>query len=352
MNSLTKNGAGLSIRILRQITEIQQIRSEWHSLFGRCHVTTPFQSPDWLLPWMQVFLPEQLMCIELRSADGLVGLAPLLIYRRDSDRVLAFAGGGVSDYLDVLADPEFELEGASALLQAILEAQEDWGVLDLTDLPEHSPLLKSSLLKGEVKEHDTCSVLRLPNSENDLLHVFSKRQRANLRNARSRLQRAGGGTIESATPENVREFLDDLFTLHANRWSERGEPGVLNDDRTRAFHVSAAPSLVDQGLLHLSRLRLKDCTLAVIYSLMGQQTAYCYLQGFNPEFSHISPGTQLMFSEIKDAVSGGMRNFDLLRGQEAYKQHWRAENKPTYRIQLLHGQVSRLLQSAAESMAA
>jgi CelD/BcsL family acetyltransferase involved in cellulose biosynthesis len=351
MNSLAPNGAGLSTRILRQVSEIQRVRYEWQSLFRRCGVT-PFQNPDWLLPWIEVFSPEKLLCIEVRSADRLVGLAPLLIYCRDSTRVLALAGGGVSDYLDLLVDPEFEVEAISAILHAALDAQEDWGVLDLTDLPDYSALLKSPFFKAEGKEHDTCSVLQLPTSENELLHLFSKRQRANLRNARSRLERAGKSTVEIATAENFCEFLQDLFTLHTSRWSERGETGVLNDHRTREFHSGTAPLLLDRGLLHLSRLRVSDRTAAVIYSLFTNQTAYCYLQGFNPDFSHVSPGTQLMFSVMTNAISHGVRNFDFLRGQESYKQHWRAENKPTYRIQLLRPQVSRFLESAVETTAA
>jgi CelD/BcsL family acetyltransferase involved in cellulose biosynthesis len=326
-------GVDLSARVLRSIPEVQQISSDWRDLFHRCRATA-FQSPDWLLPWIEVFSPEKMMVVEVRCADQLVGLAPLLIYRRDSECVLAFMGGGVSDYLDVLVDRAFGAQVITEMLRAVLNAQEDWAVLDLTDIPSHSLLLNLSEFRGQAREHDSCFVLRLPHTREDLLHLFSKRQRANLRNAYSRLERAGGGQVEIATTETLPEFLGDLFKLHANRWSEQGQSGVLDDERVRAFHRASAPALLQSGQLHLARLRLGHRTIAVIYSLFSQETAYCYLQGFDPEFSSLSPGTQLMFSVMADALARGMGEFDFLRGREAYKQHWRAETKPTFRIQL------------------
>ena len=341
----------MSTRILRDVSEIQRIRSEWRDLFQRCRAT-PFQSPDWIIPWIEVFSPEKLMCIEVRCGDKLIALAPLLIYRREADHVLAFAGGGVSDYLDSLIDPKFEAEAVSAILLSALEAREHWTVLDLTDLPNHSLLLKTELFKSRTTEHDVCSVLHLPENENELLHVFSKRQRANLRNARSRLDRAGGGSPETATEENISDFLNDLFALHSVRWSQRGEPGVLGDARIRKFHSIAAPRLLREGMLRLTRLRSKDRTLSVIYSLSVGDTCFCYLQGFNTEFRQLSPGTLLMFSVIKDALLEGRRDFDFLRGQESYKQHWRAESKPTYRIQVARANLTELLESSTEGIAA
>jgi CelD/BcsL family acetyltransferase involved in cellulose biosynthesis len=281
--------------------------------------------------------------VEVRQGDRLVAIAPLLIYPRQGERVLAFMGGGVSDYLDLLMDPEWD-EAVEQILFTVLKVQEDWSMLDLTDLPAQSPLLKSSLFRNLCREHDSCSVLPLPASEDAFLHLLSKRQRANLRNAHSRLQRAGGGTIEVATAENLPDFLNDLYVLHTGRWSARGEAGVLADQKVREFHRICTPELLENGLLRLSRLRLAHRTLAVIYSLFSSDTAFCYLQGFDPEFGSLSPGTQLMYSAICDAIDHGLNRFDFLRGEEAYKQHWRPERRPTYRIQIRRGDLRVLLQ--------
>jgi CelD/BcsL family acetyltransferase involved in cellulose biosynthesis len=198
-------------------------------------------------------------------------------------------------------------------------------------------------LKAFRLEHDVCSVTLLPSSREALLRLFSDRQRANLRNAQSRLRRAGGGEVQLATDETLCEFLEDLFVLHTSRWSTLGEPGVLAGEQVRRFHLLASPRLLRSGQLCLYRLRVNGRTAAVIYALLARQTVYCYLQGFNPELSFFSPGTLLMFSVMEDAVRRGMRRFDLLRGQETYKRHWRPQAEPTFRVAVPRARLVKLL---------
>ena len=343
MNVDVSSTARITTRVLQSLEEIRAITPEWRELFKRSPATA-FQSPDWLLPWLAVFSPEKIAFVEVRLAGRLIALAPWLIYRRHGELALAFAGGGVSDYLDVLVEPRFEKSALEHILRFAVAINETWTTFDFTDLPAHSPLLALPAFRNSICQHDSCSVLQLPATQEQLPHLFSKRQRANLRNARSRLQRAGGGHIEVATSETVSEFLDDLFRLHTTRWTGRGQAGVLADEKVREFHRRCAPRLLKTGSLHLSRLRTGEHTIAVIYSLFSNQTAYCYLQGFDPEYAHLSPGTQLMYFVICDAIAHGLKQFDFLRGEEAYKQHWRPELTSTYRIQMRRNELAKILQ--------
>jgi CelD/BcsL family acetyltransferase involved in cellulose biosynthesis len=198
--------------------------------------------------------------------------------------------------------------------------------------------------------HDQCSALLLPESRTELIQLLSKRQRANLRCAGSRLGRSGGGQVELATPETLPQFLDDLFRLHTRRWWQAGESGVLADERLRRFHEEAATKLLEKAVLRLYRLRLTGRTIAVLYSLLRGTTLFCYLQGYDPEFAQLSPGTQLTFFAMEDALELGIRKFDFLRGQEAYKRHWRVTPEATYRIQLTRDALNARL-SAQETAA-
>ena len=120
-----------------------------------------------------------------------------------------------------------------------------------------------------------------------------------MRSTRPRSPRAGGWTIESAASGTLlREYLDDLFRLHTIRWAQSGQPGVLCDESTRAFHERCAPALLLQGLLKIHRLRLGGQTIAIVYSLWERETVFCYMQAFDPAYSSLSPGTQLMFAVI------------------------------------------------------
>jgi CelD/BcsL family acetyltransferase involved in cellulose biosynthesis len=334
-------------QILRTVDELSSIAPDWGELYRRCPDATPFQHPDWLLSWIEVFSPE-LRMIAFREHDRLIGLAPSLIYTRNSDRVLAFAGGGVSDYLNLLVEPSKESELFQQICQ-VSARENGWNILELTDVPGNSSLRRIPELQAYTVEHDCCSVILLPASQDELRSLFSDRQRANLRNARSRLQRAGGGEMQVATAENLPEFLHDLFAIHSNRWAAEGQPGVLADEQVRGFHLISAPRLLASGLLRLYRLRVEGRTAAVIYSLFDHGTVYCYLQGFDHKFSFLSPGTLLMYFVMEDAVRSGMRRFDFLRGREAYKQHWRPQIEPTFRICATHPEIARLLAEHARA---
>jgi CelD/BcsL family acetyltransferase involved in cellulose biosynthesis/glycosyltransferase involved in cell wall biosynthesis len=320
----------------RLVTTPEQFRSvapEWRDLWQRCPEATTFQRPEWLLPWIEAFSPREPAAIEVRHQGLLVGFAPLLIYSRGMERVLAFIGGGVSDYLNVLLDPRYTRETMASIFAAIQKIS-GWDLLELTDLSSNSVLLRDAVTQHSISKHDVCSVLNLPESTQELMHIFSKRQRANLRNARSRMQKAGGAQIEIASSETLPSFIEDLFRLHTARWSRTGQPGVLHEEAVKGFHIAAAPALFDCGALSLYRLRLGQQTLAVIYALFDRERVLCYLQGFDPESVYFSPGTVLMFAVIEDAIKRGIRKFDFLRGQESYKQHWRAQGELTYRIRL------------------
>jgi CelD/BcsL family acetyltransferase involved in cellulose biosynthesis len=240
--------------------------------------------------------------------------------------------GGISDYLDLLVDRRYECEVTRAIFHAVQEL-DIWTMLDLTDLSPNS-ILHHAVLAKLATPHDQCSSLQLPQASHELLQQFSRRQRANLRQAQSRIRKAGGATIETATHETLSEFLEGLFRLHAVRWLKDRQSGVLADERVKAFHLRTAPHLLDKGISRLYRLRMRTQTVAVMYTLFDQTTVFCYLQGYDPAFAALSPGTYLMFAVMKDAIRAEANKFDLLRGEEVYKQHWRARSETTYRIQL------------------
>lgn len=336
----------ITSKLLHSPAEFHAISAEWKELFHRCSDATPFQHPSWLLCWIEAFSPRDLIGIEIRAGKRLVGFAPLLIYPRDGERVLAFAGGGVSDYLNFVAEPGSE----QLVIEQVLDAVQNipnWTILDLTDLSGSAALLRSALGLERSQKHDVCYVLSLPESPEQLVESLTKRQWSNMRNARSRTQREGEASIERAGAENCAEFLEDLVRLHTIRWNELDQNGVLGDSRLLDFHRGSAPALLADGLLRLYRMRLNERTIAAIYAFFHRETVFCYLQGFDPQLAHLSPGAQLMFAVIEDAVKLGLRRFDFLRGEEGYKLHWRPQGEPTFRIEAPRQRLSKQLSSIA-----
>src|SRR5919202_1233613 len=91
---------------LSSMTEFRGLRAEWCDLLRRCPWSTPFQHPGWLLPWFDRFGSGDLCVITIRDSGYLTGLLPLFVHEWENRRQVTIIGTGITDYLDILADPD------------------------------------------------------------------------------------------------------------------------------------------------------------------------------------------------------------------------------------------------------
>lgn len=302
---------------IRTVRELEALRPEWSALWERCPSATPFQTPEWLLPWWESFGAGQLAAFALRADGKLAGVAPFWI----DGAVLRLLGAGISDYLDVLIEPECRRAAANALWRRILELP--WQRCEFTDLPSGSLILETlpPHLEAAVGPCAVCPVLKLPPAHRP--------------NVQRNLRRYGRslGPLENVSPQTLDEYVDALFRLHSARWSDRGEPGVLADPVLQAFHRRAAAGLLATGRLLLCGLRREGSLAAVIYGFQGHGRIWTYLSGFDPAAARLSPGTVALGLALERAARAGCREADFLRGGEPYKYAWGARDRPTFRVE-------------------
>src|SRR5690349_20678879 len=95
----------LSTSVVRELSALEQMSSEWNDLWGRCPGATPFQRPEWVLSWTQAFQPKEIFVVTVLRGELLVGIAPLFLYRSEHEQVLAPVAASISDYIDWLIEP-------------------------------------------------------------------------------------------------------------------------------------------------------------------------------------------------------------------------------------------------------
>jgi CelD/BcsL family acetyltransferase involved in cellulose biosynthesis len=321
----------LVTRELRTTEELKALAPQWWRLWRRLPQATPFQSPAWLIPWWECFRPGLLRTIAVEEGKGrLVGLAPLYLETGPLGRRLLPLGVALSDYLDLLLDPDTR-EAAGAAVMAHLAAT-DWGweVIELQELPPDAAAHALAVPPGMAEssaEHSACPVLVLPHSADGLRDVIPPRQRRKLAMARNRAARSGGIRVTEADAGSAHHHLEALFALHHARWQSRGASGVLDGEVVRQFHREAVGGLIEAGLARLYALKLQGRTIGAYYGFRHNGRALAYLTGFDPEHERLSPGTLLVGHAIEEALSEGAREFHFLRGREAYKYRWGAEDR-------------------------
>lgn len=323
----------LQPRVFTDRKAIFALAAEWRALFSRCPGAATFQRAEWVLNWIDVFKPFCPFVVGVWHESTLVGIAPLLIYHRDAESVLAFAAGGVSDYLDMLIDPSHAEDTLAAIFDSIRDRKGLFDRVEFTDLPQNSLLLNSNF-SFEIDAHDACAVLELPSSLEYLSSVIPSHKLRNFRNAKRRIAEAGSFQLDIADESARSHALKTLFRLHSRRWEHVGQSGVLAENEIRQFHQQVGSQLNDNSTPRLYTLRLKGEVVAMLYAFFEENVVYCYLQGYDPKYHNLSPGTFLLGSVIEDAVRHGAARIDFLRGRESYKLSWGARVVSTFRVQI------------------
>lgn len=325
-------GPDLAVAIATDATSLAVLEPSWRDLWRRCPGASPFQSPDWLIPWWEAFHPGVLQVVAVSAGGRLVALAPL--YREDGahGKRLLPLGISLSDDTDVLVDPD--AGGAGASLAAAVAALPEWEAWLQEDLLPGAAIFDLPLPGGvavETSLQNARPVLAI-DGERDAdglpLAVPADRRRKARRAARLAGERGGLRLVVDADPD---EFLGHLERLHGARWQSRGEDGILTDDAVLAFHRAALPRLVASGVSRTILCEIGGAVAGAYYGLVHRGRAHAYLGGFDPAFAHESPGAILIAAAIRMAADEGCTAFDFLRGREDYKYLWGAVDIRTTR---------------------
>jgi CelD/BcsL family acetyltransferase involved in cellulose biosynthesis len=311
---------------------LDHLRPEWEALWHAMPTRTPFQHPAWLLPWWDVFGAvghHALRVLAIRDGARLMGIVPLVLSNSNELRLL---GGGISDYLDLLARPDAERMVTEALAWELDRAAQadEWQLCAFDALRPSSPLLKMDPPRDVEERRGSeppCPVLPL-DDHRYLGNVIGAKLVADIRYGRRRADRLGGLTVDIARPETVQDMLSRLFALQSER---AGGFGVLTDPAVRTFHRMAAPALIDAGLLRLLTLRVGNRVISACYALQAAGHFYWHLGGFDPAFSSLGPGTLALAAVLEVAIAEGASTLDVLAGAEPYKPHWHAVDQPRIR---------------------
>ncbi|MBV1798402.1 GNAT family N-acetyltransferase [Siccirubricoccus sp. G192] len=320
---------------------LEQLRPDWARLWAIVPSATPFQSPDWLIPWWRHIGEGELLTLAIRESGELVGLLPFYIYTQPGDggRRLFPLGIGTTDYLDALVAPGREREVMALGFQHLAARRGRFEFGEWPQLRPGSPLLEVPAPAGwsdRTEPAEPCPILHLPQDFEALGDTVSRKTLRDLRTHRKRAELAGATRWESASAQNLEELFEALLRLHAARWATREEAGVLASPAVQAAHRAALPGLLRSGMLRFHALRLEGAVVAVLYALAdppgrAERRLYFYLSGFDPALERLSPGMLLVGHAIEQAIDEGIAIADFLRGQERYKYFWGAQDSPTFR---------------------
>ncbi len=336
MTKRSRVDRNVRVEILDEVRRFAELEEEWEELHRECPRATAFQSWAWLYSWWEHYgEPYGLRLVTVRSEDGLlVGLLPLMIERRGGLGRLLFIGTGITDYLDVLVREGWEEQVAAAGILGSV------GYLVVADLQALRPdaaawdlLAGWSGFKANVWQENCPFIDAGPWDE--VMATLSRNLRSTVRRSVRRAE-ADGLRREIAGVEEAEEAGRRLVAVNRQLWQKRvQETGVEHWTRTFEEHIATvARRMTARGLGGVSELRAGKKLMVSTFLIFGRDSVGSYMIGADPE----TPDKTYQWSSLyiwdglKIALDRNASRFDLLRGEESYKQRWSSGTTSNHRL--------------------
>ncbi|HVV45973.1 MAG TPA: hypothetical protein VHC72_12245, partial [Bryobacteraceae bacterium] len=217
-------------RIIRTTPELDAFGPAWSALWREDPRATPFQSPEWLLPWWRQFQQPELRAVVMMDEGRPAGFLPFYIYREPGtgERQLLLLGAGTTDYLDGVFSAACGIEGVRMALD-LLVAEGGWSSLHTSQMRPDSVLLRTLACAHDlaVERFESESCLRMPARR---ISELPAKIRRNATYYRTRAIRMGKLELSTADESECKGSFETLRRLHTERWALRGEAGVLADE--------------------------------------------------------------------------------------------------------------------------
>ncbi|MDY7578256.1 GNAT family N-acetyltransferase [Herbaspirillum sp. RTI4] len=296
-----------------------------------------FQTFAWQAVWQQTLGQAQgwQPCVaELSATDGrsLIWL-PLAIVRRRGLRMLAFAGGEVTDYLGPLIEPAFAAaltpDSFAALWQFILDCLPPLDIVRLQRQPPYMVLRAEQVpnpfigLTG-MTISGVAHAAHLPATFEEFQKTRSARVFADTRRCLRRLGESGAVRIDiRVAPAQRAAVIDTMAQQKSRRWQASGSRDLFAEPAYLAFYQSLAEQQISDGEIVVSALYAGDELIATHWGMRHAQRFYWLMPGYeNGIWARYSPGRILLDAVVQWCITERLAVFDLTVGDDAYKRDW------------------------------
>lgn len=355
----------MRVEWLSRWDELTGLAREWDALARG----VPFRTWSWLAAWWRYY-GERSDChrelFTLAVYDGQKQLAGLAPWYRESaanqGQSVRFLGSGdvCSDYLSILSLPGCEATIAAALADWLCGDSLDagrgtWSTLALGGVDAGDDVMRRFIAEMQDRASLVCHQpgpncwrINLPATWDEYLATLSKSHRKQLRRLQRRFFDSGRAKLHVVDDtQALNRGLIILTDLHRRRRQALGQESRFADERFAAFHHEVAGQLLEHGTLRLAWVELDGRPVAAEYQVTGSDVVYAYQSGIDPAALEFEPGRLVMMTTLQRAIGEGFRAFDLLRGDEPYKPHWRAQPRPSMHVTILPGRGTDWLKHGA-----
>ena len=324
----------LTTRELTQ-SEFEDSREEWNNLLSKSSADNVFLTWEWLYCWWHEFGQNKELClVAVRKNNRLIGIGPFYLERPIPFlkwRVLKICGSDDlgPDYLDIIAPKEEEKAVYDAIFDYLFRKKKQLVLASLNHVLEQSSL--SSHIQRQhknmlvnIRAASVCPYLKITGSFDEYLNSqFNGKKRWFLRRKIKRaIKEKQLSFFNVSSNKDVSKRLDELFELHAMRFTAKKQNSTFCSQKTKRFLNEFSRLALDKGILDFYGLQSEKRAVSVLYGLRYKNKHYYYQSGIHTDWSRYSVGSVLLNLVIQKCFADGLAEFDFLKGTEKYKASW------------------------------
>lgn len=325
---------------LDKIPPLAQLAIQWRELESRAQPSF-FLTWSWIGNWLASLGAhvEQGWVLSAHEQGRLVGLAVVFdtpIRRRllPMGRAAYVNETGIPafdvltiEHNGLLIDAHCSPAVHHAMLARACAEGSRWRELHLREaapaVPDLAPR-ETAVVFRRSQSRDCCLVdlARVREHEGDFVGLLGSSRRAHIRRCLRAYAAIGPLqlTVAHDVPTSL-EFFRRMVVLHDRRFAERGRQSSFTTPYCRSFHERLVIDAQPRGEVQLLRLAAGDHELGYLYCFVHCGHVYFYQSGFDYKLldKRFSPGLVTLALAIEHNAAQGLRWFDFLAGDQAYK---------------------------------
>ena len=345
----------MRIREINRVDDFKSMRGTWNNVLAKGRDKNIFLTWEWLFEWWGHFRDnKKLKILMIEDRDEIIGIIPLLCstYRTFpfSHDVVENIGLNLSDYGGIIySDPDDgQLKEMFSLIKyylgnnkLILRFDQIPGDSKFFNILQNPSFSQDSMFIGE-KNTGFSPYILIQSSLDDHLKMLSTKFRENLRKGEKKIERKIGHIQfkKFSTIISLEKNLSDFWEMHQKKMNYQGVPCFSTTQK--GFLTEVAKKFAQNGWLNLSFLDISGKHASGVLGFEYYGKYYYYQTAFDPDYSNSVGNIHILYI-LKDLIGRGLKEFDFLRGEEAYKLRWQPKLRSNNRVVMMtKGPISRL----------
>lgn len=315
------------VKVISSREELDKSKYIWNQI---SEYNTIFSLYEWFSNWWNCYGKQKELRIYIAEDDKnrVSAILPLMKYQKDGKIFLTQLAESGTDYFSVISDA-YELNDLKEIL-CYIKNNENYDRFILSNLKsdENSTDL---LLKAardvyndiEIINQGKIYFVNINGSFDDYVITRSK----NFRHKYNQLRKIENRYNFEVVDTYSRDIIDEVIELHKKRWLGEMQLSVFYDQRRVNFTHSIFEDFSKLGYFRLFLLKNESRIVSYRMGFVFGNKYYDWNTAFDLEYSNDSVGVILCNHVIDYCFANGIKEFDFLRGEEAYKQKFSTDNR-------------------------